>query len=100
MNDVHLYIMQRTQIYLSKDQLRQLKEVAKGRGVTSSSVIRDAVDSYLSQLADPQERLRKLKEFLAEHSSSTTTGDYGDSKAEVEELRRLDAARLNSLRDR
>lgn len=91
--------MQRTQIYLSEDQLRQLKELAKGRGVTSSSVIRDAVDSYLAQQGDPQERLRKLKAFLAKHSS-TATGDYGDSLAEVEELRRLGAARLNSLRDR
>lgn len=92
--------MQRTQIYLSEDHLRQLKQLAKKRGVTSSALIRDAVDNYLTRQVDAGERLRKLKEFLAEQSSSTTTGDYGDSTAEVEALRHLDAARLNALRDR
>ncbi|MBX3094231.1 MAG: CopG family transcriptional regulator [Cryobacterium sp.] len=91
--------MQRTQIYLSEEQLRQLKEMAKGRGVTSSSVIRDAIDSYLTRQVDPRERLRRLKAFVA-NNSSTATRDYGDSAAEVEELRRLGAERLNSLRDR
>lgn len=91
--------MRRTQIYLSEEQLRQLKEMAKGRGVTSSAVIRDAIDSYLTRQVDPQDRLRKLK-ALAAHLSSTSNGDYGDSAAEVEELRRLGAERLNSLRDR
>lgn len=95
---VYLYIMQRTQIYLSEEHLRQLKELAKRRGVTSSSVIRDALDSYLARQVDPQDRLRKLKD-LAVHLSSTATGDNRDSAAEVEELRRLGAERLNSLRD-
>lgn len=91
--------MQRTQIYLSEEHLRQLKALAKGRGVTSSSIIRDALDSYLTRQVDPQDRLRRLK-ALAAHLSSTATDDNRDSAAEVEALRRLGAERLNSLRDR
>lgn len=91
--------MQRTQIYLSEEHLRQLKQLAKGRGVTSSSIIRDALDSYLARQVDPQDRLRKLK-ALAAQLSSTATDDNRDSAAEVDALRRLDAERLNSLRDR
>ena len=41
--------MHRTQIYLDEDQTARLDERATGEGVTRSSVIRRAVDEYLTR---------------------------------------------------
>jgi len=39
--------MERKQIYLAKDQEDQLKDLAKRRGVSESSLIREAVAQYI-----------------------------------------------------
>lgn len=42
----------RTQLYLPRDQHRDLKRVARERETSMAQVVRDAVDSYLSHLDD------------------------------------------------
>ena len=50
-----LYIaMDRTQIYLSEGQTRELEQHARQRGVTRSHLIREAVEQYLGQTWDPE----------------------------------------------
>lgn len=50
-----LYIaMDRTQIYLSEGQTRELDRRARQRGVTRSHLIREAVEQYLGQTWDPE----------------------------------------------
>jgi hypothetical protein len=48
-----VYIMERNQIYLEKEQKDQLKRVANERGVSMSSVIREAVAKYLAAAPEP-----------------------------------------------
>lgn len=43
----------RTQIYLTDEQRRRIDELASAEGVTMAEIIRRAVDSYLSEQADP-----------------------------------------------
>jgi predicted DNA-binding protein len=56
------YIMKRTQIYLDLDQDRRLARRATAAGTTKSSLIREAIDSYLSSGDDDASR---LKQFLS-----------------------------------
>lgn len=44
-----VYMATRTQIYLTDEQRARLKERARTRGVPMSELIRDAVDSFLSE---------------------------------------------------
>ena len=51
-----LYIaMERTQIYLSEGQTRELDRRARQRGTTRSHLIREALDQYLGPVWDPVE---------------------------------------------
>ena len=45
--------MVRTQIQLSEDQARRLKEVAAQRGVSMADLVRQAVDGLLQQETSP-----------------------------------------------
>jgi metal-responsive CopG/Arc/MetJ family transcriptional regulator len=47
--------MDRTQIYLTDAQTRELDRRAKQRGTTRSHLIREAVDEYLRPVQDPAE---------------------------------------------
>jgi predicted DNA-binding protein len=47
-----VYMATRTQIYLTDDQRARLQERARATGVPMSQLIRDAVDSLLSQADD------------------------------------------------
>jgi hypothetical protein len=47
----------RTQIYLTDDQRRRIKEVASAEGVSMAEVIRRALDGYLNEQADPDKAL-------------------------------------------
>jgi metal-responsive CopG/Arc/MetJ family transcriptional regulator len=50
-----LYIvMERTQIYLSDGQTRELDRRARQRGTTRSHLIREAVEQYLGRTWDPE----------------------------------------------
>jgi hypothetical protein len=54
--------MRRTQIYLDEDQDARLKRRARAAGVTKSSLIRAAVDAFLTRARPPSD----LKEALSE----------------------------------
>ncbi len=47
----------RTQIYLTDDQRRRIKEVASAEGVSMAEVIRRALDGYLDEQAEPDKAL-------------------------------------------
>lgn len=47
-----MYMATRTQIYLTDEQRARLREHARATGVPMSQLIRDAVDSMLSQEDD------------------------------------------------
>ncbi len=51
-NDVCLYIVKRTQIYLDEKHAARLDERAAEAGTTRSSVIREAIDAYLTPEGD------------------------------------------------
>lgn len=44
----------RTQIYLPREQHRELRRVAEERDSSMAQVVREAVDSYLAHLAGPR----------------------------------------------
>ena len=59
-----LYIaMERTQIYLSEGQTRELDRRARRAGTTRSQLIRDAVELYLGPTWDPIEFKAALRDF-------------------------------------
>ena len=94
-NDVCLYIMIRTQIYLSEAQQQRLGALARERRTTASALIREAVDGYLEQQLTPQERVDALRAFA--RRVPVTPSYVSDSAAFVDNLRAADADRLRSL---
>lgn len=56
-------VMERTQIYLSEGQTRELDKRARSRGTTRSQLIREAVESYLGPKWDPIEFKAALRDF-------------------------------------
>ena len=59
------YIMKRTQIYLADAQAEELGRRARGRGVTASRMIREAIDEYLAAPDDEAMQLRRFKKAAA-----------------------------------
>ena len=55
------YIMRRTQIYLDANQSEQLGRRARAGGVSKSTVIREAIASYLSSGDESDELARFLQ---------------------------------------
>ena len=47
----------RTQIYLTDDQRRRIKEVAAAEGVSMAEVVRPALDGYLDDQTEPDKAL-------------------------------------------
>jgi predicted transcriptional regulator len=95
-DDVCLYIMRRTQIYLDENQMACLDERAAAEGATRSTVIRRAVEEYLTQeerdTAAWQARWKEAVEETAGIAPYLEEGaDY------VENLRREDAERLSGF---
>lgn len=91
-DDVHSYIMVRTQIYLSDDQHRELALLAKRHGTTASAVIREAIDGYLVAQRGPAERLERLR-ALGARFAARPDRDTADSSALVDNLRVRDTTR-------
>jgi hypothetical protein len=54
--------MRRTQIYLDEEQDRKLERRARAAGVTKSSLIRAAVESFLVRDGDPGDLQQALSE--------------------------------------
>lgn len=88
--------MRRTQIYLDDEQAARLDERAAAEGATRSTMIRRAVDEYLTQderdAAAWQAQWRKALEDTSGIASHLEEGDKY-----VEGLRRRDAERLSRL---
>ena len=59
-----MYIMKRTQIYLDLDQDRRLAGRARAAGTTKSTLIREAIESYLSSADDEADRLKAFQAAL------------------------------------
>ncbi len=87
--------MRRTQIYLDDRQHGDLAALAKQRGVTSSALIREAIDRYIAGQLSPQEKLAELRALGAKFAARSASAD--DSAATVDNLRSGDARRLESL---
>jgi predicted transcriptional regulator len=86
--------MHRTQIYLDQTQTARLDERAAAEGTSRSTVIRRAVDVYLTQeerdTAAWQDQWRKALD------GSAGSAPYLEEGGEhVEDIRRVDAERLS-----
>jgi metal-responsive CopG/Arc/MetJ family transcriptional regulator len=86
-----LYIvMERTQIYLSEQQTRELDRRARQRGTTRSHLIREAVDEYLRPVQDPVEFKAALDAVAGMAADRDITADYLELKRRNrEKLRHL-----------
>lgn len=60
------YIMRRTQIYLDEAQMERLAHRARACGVTASSLIRDAVEAYLTGPDHHLTEIQRQRAALAE----------------------------------
>ena len=59
---MYVYIMHRTQIYLTREESAALDRVARATGKTRSSLIRDAVEAHYMAAPERDETLRVLRE--------------------------------------
>lgn len=55
--------MKRTQIYLTKKEQKELDRLSQKRGVSKSSIVREAVDEYLAKHSE--ERRKEILESVA-----------------------------------
>ena len=85
------YIVKRTQIYLEADQDRRLASRATAAGTTKSTLIREAIESYLSTAVDDAGRLAAFRAALDAVDAAPAT--LPDGRAYVEALRVADRAR-------
>ena len=83
--------MERTQIYLTTAQTRELDRRARLEGTTRSKLIREAIEGYLGPMQDPVEFKAALAEFAGIWADRD---DIDDLHAE---LRRRDRERLRRL---
>ena len=90
------YIVRRTQIYLDERQADALAGRAQRRGVTSSHMIREAIDDYLAQPED--EREREMTRYRAALDRSFgSVRRLPDGSTYVTELRAAESARAREL---
>lgn len=93
-----LYIMKRTQIYLEADQDRRLASRATAAGTTKSTLIREAIESYLSSAADDAARLAAFRVALDGVENAPAAVSAG--REYVETLRLADQARDEEIERR
>lgn len=92
------YIMKRTQIYLEADQDRRLASRATAAGTTKSTLIREAIESYLGAATDQAARLAEFRAAL--DAVERTPGTLPDGRTYVESLRVADHARDDEIERR
>jgi len=92
------YIMHRTQIYLDDLQERALAARAERAGRTKSSLIREAIDSYLEQPSAAETALARLRTAVAHAHGCASSLPAGEHY--VEELRGADRERARELDER
>ncbi|HEY3164970.1 MAG TPA: ribbon-helix-helix protein, CopG family [Candidatus Limnocylindrales bacterium] len=90
-----LYIMKRTQIYLDIDQDRRLSARARAAGNTKSTLIREAIEAYLTSSDDEAGRLAAFRAMLDDLERSPA--DLPDGRTYVEQLRRADRERDDEI---
>ena len=89
------YIVKRTQIYLDAEQHRQLSRRATAEGVTTSSLIRAAVDRYLSGAEDEGIGLERFR--AAVDAAAGAAPQLAEGRVYVERLRAFDESRRSEL---
>jgi predicted DNA-binding protein len=91
------YIMKRTQIYLEADQDHRLARRATSNGVTKSTLIREAIETYLAgpDDADQLAQFRKAIDAVADAPLQLP-----DGATYVETIRAADMARQAELDER
>lgn len=88
--------MRRTQIYLDGDQAARLDQRAAAEGVTRSTLIRRAVDEYLTR--DQRDSAAWRARWQESVTKTAGIAPYlPDGGAYVERLRAADAERLREL---
>jgi predicted DNA-binding protein len=92
------YIVKRTQIYLDEEQAARLARRAQARGSTSSRLIREAVEEYLTNSDDPLTELARQRRALEEAFGSVPRLPEGS--AYVDQVRESDAERERELEER
>ena len=92
------YIMKRTQIYLEADQDRRLASRAIAAGTTKSTLIREAIESYLGAATDEAARLAEFRAAL--DAVERTPVALPDGRKYVEALRVADRAREDEIERR
>ena len=95
-----LYIMRRTQIYLDANQRERLARRASASGVTSSHLIREAVESYLTTEPDQEIELARQRQSLDEAFSFPPITRLSEGGEYVEMLRSADTRRMTDLERR
>lgn len=88
------YIMKRTQIYLEADQDRRIASRASATGVTKSTLIRAAIETYL---ATPDEADQLARFRAAIDAVSDAPAQLPDGATYVETIRAADVARQADL---
>ncbi len=92
------YIMKRTQIYLQTEQDRRLTMRARATGTTKSTVIREAIESYLSE---PEGAAAKLAAFQAAVDAiERAPAALPDGASYVEAMRATDERRDEEIERR
>ena len=89
------YIMKRTQIYVTDEQDRRLSARARAAGVTKSTLIREAIETYLTTAEDDAARLAAFRSALDEAEAAPATLPEGQEY--VESLRASDRARDEAI---
>ncbi len=97
-NDVYLYIVKRTQIYIEETQDERLAVRAKQVGRTKSELIRDAIDEYFGVGEDRTIRLDRFRSALG--STFGAAAHLPPGEEYVESLRLLDHDRIQELEAR
>ena len=72
---MYTYIVERTQIYLSREQAAALDREAKRRGTTRSHLIREAVDRTYLLTPDRERVLAALRASAGAWSDRSETGE-------------------------
>lgn len=93
-----LYIVKRTQIYLEEEQDRKLSRRASSAGVTKSTLIRQAIDSFLESPADDAVRLARFRAALDGVAESPAL--LPDGRSYVEAIRAGDVRRQDEIEQR